>query len=111
MIATDYRAEQQGLTLSKAAMPTTSMLQLQAERHDMLQLQGDMLQLKDEGVIMKRSAHPVSPTWRGQRWLRSLHDITMKHSGIFGPTIFNRLTFKEFWDPFTSLVFIRTVKL
>ena len=65
MIATDYRAEQQGLTLSKAAMPTTSMLQLQAERHDMLQLQSDMLQLKGEGMTMKRSVLPRLPYMEG----------------------------------------------
>ena len=65
MITTDYRAEQQSLTLSNAAMQTTSMLQLQAERHDMLQLQSDMLQLKGEGMTMKRSALPRLPYMEG----------------------------------------------
>ena len=37
----------------------------EAERHDMLQLQSDMLQLKGERMIMKRSALPRLPYMKG----------------------------------------------
>ena len=46
-------------------MQTTSMLHLQAAKHYMLQLQSDMLQLKGEGMIMKRSALPRLPLHGG----------------------------------------------
>ena len=67
---------QHALMLSKAAMQTADMQQMQARKHDMLQLQSDIVQLQGEEIMMMMwSALPVSPTWRGQRRLRPMHKM------------------------------------